>query len=62
MVGVLTWPAGVQQNPHATVGILLVRDGTALDALTDSIHRGAEMVGGLRDANTLGSGAGRVSC
>ena len=51
---VLSWPAGVQKDPHTAVDILLVGDSTALHALSNSIHRSAEMVGCLRDANTLG--------
>jgi hypothetical protein len=56
---VLSWPAGVQKDPHTAVGVLLGIDGVALDPLSDSIHRSAEMIGCLRDANTLG---GRMSC
>ena len=55
---VLSWPAGVQKDPHTAVGVLLVGDSTPLHTLSDSIHRSAEMIGGLRDANTLG---GRMS-
>jgi hypothetical protein len=57
--GVLSWPAGVQQDPHATVAVPLVRNSPALDPLSDGIYGGAEMIGCLRDANTLG---GRRSC
>jgi hypothetical protein len=51
--GVLSWPAGVQQYPHAPGRVLLVGDGPALHALSDGVHGRAEMVGGLRDANAL---------
>src|SRR5215210_2762030 len=59
LVGVLSWPAGVQQDPHAAVAVPLVGDSLALDPLSEGVHGGAEMIGRLRDANTLG---GRRSC
>ncbi len=57
--GVLSWPAGVQQDPHAAVVVPLVRDGTALDTLSEGVYGSTEMIGCLRDANTFG---GRMSC
>jgi hypothetical protein len=59
LVGVLSWPAGVQQDPHAAVAAPLVGNSPALDPLSEGVHGGAEMIGRLRDANTLG---GRRSC
>ena len=59
LVGVLSWPAGVQQDPHAAVAVPLVGDSPALDPLSEGVHGGAEMIGRLRYANTLG---GRRSC
>lgn len=56
--GVLSWPAGVQQDPHAPFAVPLVGNSPALDPLSDGIHGGAEMIGCLRDANPLG---GRLS-
>src|SRR5215212_7655148 len=54
LAGVLSWPAGVQQNPHASVAVPLVGNSPALDPLSEGVHGGAEMIGRLRDANTLG--------
>ena len=56
---VLSRPAGVQEDPHAPVLVLLVGDGLTLDALSEGVYGGAEVIGRLRDANTLG---GRLSC
>src|SRR5215210_1597262 len=59
LAGVLSWPAGVQQDPHAAVAVPLVGNSPPLDPLSEGVHGGAEMIGRLRDANTLG---GRRSC
>jgi hypothetical protein len=56
---VLSRHGRVQLDPYPTASILQVGDGVPLDALSDGVNGGAEILGGLLNANTP---SGQMSC
>jgi hypothetical protein len=50
---------GIQDDPHTVVCVFVVGNSAALNALPDSVHGRAKMLGSLFEANTR---PGLVSC
>jgi hypothetical protein len=59
LVGGMSCPVSVQEDPHTTFCVFLVGDSIPLYALPDGVNSRAKTLGGLLDANTC---PGRMSC